>query len=278
MTPRATTVNVTVDGMPGFDFRYRQSGKPVTVETFPFRSTETLSRGDLLALADGRASLATTGDSRLVGAAVETLDGEPGTTSIRVVVDADAVYAVNDPRRRDKGASLDLTGSTGAQGVARGVEADLVVDVESAAGEDTLVRINGDRHYAPPQAAVPLLGQLTGGELNAAIARYHAEQLGRGPTKAHAFYRDNILVIVLEDTMTRGERTLVASGSADTVLETRLAFQNAMRPYLRSAIERLTGTKVLAFMSANHLSPDLAAEVFYLDRPVPREPDPEDLA
>jgi uncharacterized protein YbcI len=268
--------------MPGFDFRYRRSGKPVTVETFPFRDTETLSRGDLLALADGGASLAITGDSGLVGAAVETLDGEAGTTSIRVVVDADAVYAVNDTRRRDKGASLDLTGSTGAQGVARGVEADLVVDVDSAAGEETLVRINGDRHYAPPQAAVPLLGQLTGGELNAAIARtvahYHAEQLGRGPTKAHAFYRDNILVIVLEDTMTRGERTLVGSGSADTVLETRLAFQNAMRPYLRSAIERLTGTKVLAFMSANHLSPDLAAEVFYLDRPVPREPEPEDLA
>jgi hypothetical protein len=33
-------------------------------------------------------------------------------------------------------------------------------------------------------------------------------------------------------------------------------------------IERLTGCKMLAFMSSNSLDPDVAAELFLLDRPV----------
>jgi hypothetical protein len=33
-------------------------------------------------------------------------------------------------------------------------------------------------------------------------------------------------------------------------------------------VEALTGCKVEAFMSTNHLDPDYAAELFVLDRPV----------
>jgi uncharacterized protein YbcI len=49
------------------------------------------------------------------------------------------------------------------------------------------------------------------------------------------------------------------------VLDMRHKFQEAMRPELVGAVEELTGRKVVAFMSDNHIDPDMAAEVFILD-------------
>jgi uncharacterized protein YbcI len=263
----------------GFTFRYRLSGKPPTINDFVFNTSRTISRGDLVNLEGGEVDLGATGDTALVGAALETLDGEASTTSINVIVDADAVYGVHDPRARRKGATLDLHGPTGAQGVGPSQNAELVVDVDSTPDDETLVFINDSKHYGPTPPAEPA-ERLLGGELNAAIARtivhHHAEHLGRGPTRAQAIHRDNIVVVVLEDTMTRGERNLVASGHSDAVLHLRRAYQDMMAPYLRSAIERLTGCNVVAFMSANHHAPDLAAELFVLDRPVPGPQDRRD--
>jgi uncharacterized protein YbcI len=123
-----------------------------------------------------------------------------------------------------------------------------------------------------PGAELRPEGRLSGGELNAAVARLivgcHRKYLGRGPTKAQAFYRDNVLVAVLENTMTRAEESLAADGSGDAVLDVRRAIHRAMQADLVTAVERLTGCKVLAFMSSNHLRPDMASEVFVLDAPV----------
>ena len=266
--------------MSGFAFGYRLNGQPPTIERFPFKSTQTISRGDMLSIDGGAVEPARAGASGLVGAALETLDGEARTTAIRAIVDADAVYAVRDPRIRLKGAVLDLTGDGVAQAVGAGPKGNFVVDVDSRADEVTYVFINGASHYAPGRP-VASGERPVGGALNAAIARtvvrYYAEQLGRGPTRARAFFRDNIVVIVLEDTMTQAERSLLTAGQDDAVLNTKSAVQHALAPYLKSAIERLTGCKVRAFMSANHLEPDLAAELFVLDRPVPGQP-AEELA
>jgi uncharacterized protein YbcI len=258
--------------VPGFRFSYRISGKSATVKTFVFKNTETLSRGDMLNLEDGKVDLGATGDSALIGAAVETVDGEAGTTAIQVIVDADAVYGVEDPSVRSKRSMLDLKGPTGAQGLGASVNADFVVDVDTSANEETLVRIGGGRHYEQ----LPTVGdqeRLIGGALNAAIARsvvrYHAEQRGRGPTKAQAFHRDNVIVVVLQGVMTQAERSLVDGARADAMLHARQAFHEIMHPFLRSTVERMTGCKVRAFMSADHVDPDLAAELFILDRPVP---------
>lgn len=38
-----------------------------------------------------------------------------------------------------------------------------------------------------------------------------------------------------------------------------------MRDELVEAVERLSGHKVIAFMSQNHIDPDLAAELFVLE-------------
>ena len=45
----------------------------------------------------------------------------------------------------------------------------------------------------------------------------------------------------------------------------RRAYQEAMTTDCIAAIEDLTGRTVLAFMSANHIDPDVAAELFVLE-------------
>jgi uncharacterized protein YbcI len=113
---------------------------------------------------------------------------------------------------------------------------------------------------------------LKGGALNAAISnavvRLLSEYVGKGPTKARSIHSGKIVLCILEDTMTKAERSLATDGKEDWVLRMRHAFQLTMRKDLTAAVEELTNRKVVAFMSANHVEPDLAAEVFVLDEPI----------
>jgi uncharacterized protein YbcI len=113
--------------------------------------------------------------------------------------------------------------------------------------------------------------QLTGGQLNAALAnaivQIHNEYLGRGPSRGRAFFRDTVIVVLMEEALTKAERSLVKSGREDHVLARRQEFQRTMEGDVIQAVEALTGCKVLAFMSDNHIDPDIAVELFVLDRP-----------
>lgn len=117
-----------------------------------------------------------------------------------------------------------------------------------------------------------LLETSTAGELNAAISNAIVGLLsryaGRGPTKARTMHSGNFVLCVLEDTMTTAERSLAAGGHEDFVLQGRHALQDTMQEDLTAAVEALTHRKVAAFMSVNHIAPDVAAEVFVLDEPL----------
>jgi uncharacterized protein YbcI len=104
--------------------------------------------------------------------------------------------------------------------------------------------------------------------------QYHRSHTGRGPTKAQAFYRNNVIVVLLEGMLTKAERALIASGRPDAVRLMRNAFQDTMRSDLVATVEELTGTPVVAFMSSNQLEPDMAVAVFVLAEPVRGEPTP----
>jgi uncharacterized protein YbcI len=110
-----------------------------------------------------------------------------------------------------------------------------------------------------------------GGSLNAeistAIVRLLREYTGRGPTKAHTTIRDNVVLVMLEQALTKGEQVLVQKGRGDNVLALRHEYQEAMRDESSDKIAELTGRNVLAMMSANHLDPDLAAEIYVLEAP-----------
>jgi uncharacterized protein YbcI len=97
------------------------------------------------------------------------------------------------------------------------------------------------------------------------VVRLLREFTGRGPTKAKATINSDSVMVLLSDTLTRGERKLVATGKAEHVLQLRHEFQLVMRDELIEAVEGVTGRRVIAFMSQNHVDPDLAVEVFILE-------------
>jgi uncharacterized protein YbcI len=96
------------------------------------------------------------------------------------------------------------------------------------------------------------------------IVRLLSEYTGRGPTKARTHFNDNLITVVVKDLLTKGERSLIRDGKADLVLETRRAYQLTMSDDLTAGIQEITGRHVIAFLSANHIDPDIAIESFIL--------------
>ena len=99
---------------------------------------------------------------------------------------------------------------------------------------------------------------------NAAV-QLTREYTGRGPTKAKTTITDDLVVIVMRDTMLKAEKTLAEHGEAQTVVDVRRRFQDAMREDYVATVEEATGRRVLAFLSDNHIDPDLAVEIFVLE-------------
>lgn len=116
------------------------------------------------------------------------------------------------------------------------------------------------------------LQPLRGGELNAAVTRevirVQSESQGRGPKKAFSFHNGNVLITVLEEVLTPAERNLAANGDAEAVLNMRRLYQQSMASELKACIGAVTGRRVVAFMSDNHIEPDMAVETFILDQPL----------
>jgi uncharacterized protein YbcI len=90
------------------------------------------------------------------------------------------------------------------------------------------------------------------------------EYTGRGPTKARTVINTDSVMILFGDTLTKGERKLADNGDGEMVLQMRHRFQEAMREDLIALVETTMVRKVVAFMSTNHIDPDMAAEVFVL--------------
>jgi uncharacterized protein YbcI len=97
------------------------------------------------------------------------------------------------------------------------------------------------------------------------VVRVMSEYTGRGPTKARTSIDGDLVSVLLRDTLTKGERSLVADGRSQLVLDMRKAFQMTMRDDLVAGVEQIMGRKVVAFMSDNHIDPDVAAETFVLE-------------
>jgi uncharacterized protein YbcI len=108
---------------------------------------------------------------------------------------------------------------------------------------------NGSRAAAISNGTVRLLNEYT----------------GRGPTRARTYINDQLVSIVLRDGLTKGERSLVTEGESELVLDLRKAFQRTMRDDLVALVEDVTGGTVIAFLSANHIDPDIAVETFVLE-------------
>jgi uncharacterized protein YbcI len=120
-------------------------------------------------------------------------------------------------------------------------------------------------HGAAQQGAVR--GQLSA-DISSAVVHLFSKHTGRGPTKARTTLDADLVVVLLRDNMTKGEKSLVHAGKAAEVLQIRRTFQETMRAELVEAVERLTKRNVVSFMSANDIDPDAAAEIFLLDQAI----------
>ena len=98
------------------------------------------------------------------------------------------------------------------------------------------------------------------------MVRLYKEQFGRGPTKARTSWAGpDMLLCVLEDTLTPAERNLAAMHEHQRLRDTRMFFQYASVKEFCEPVERLTGRKVRAFVSGLDSAVDgLATEVFVL--------------
>lgn len=132
----------------GFKFEYLQDsgdGYP-TIQHIPYKDSEIITKGDLLNLESGEVDLAATGDTTMLGIALNTGLGVDSTTLMDVIVDPDAVYSVYDPNVRLKGANLDIAGATGNYTIATDSNSDLEVVAPSTASERTFVKISHGSH------------------------------------------------------------------------------------------------------------------------------------
>ena len=112
-------------------------------------------------------------------------------------------------------------------------------------------------------------GPLNGESLLAAISHdmvlLHAQSHGREPATAKTLMMgDDLLACVLGGVYTTIEKTLIELQRTTLVQETRSLFQQAMQGRFIETVERLSGRRVLAFISNQHVGPDLEIELFVL--------------
>jgi uncharacterized protein YbcI len=98
------------------------------------------------------------------------------------------------------------------------------------------------------------------------MVRLYKEQFGRGPTKTRALWAGpDVLVVVLEDTLTPPEQNLVKMAEHKRLRDLRTFFQYASAPEFCEPIERITGRKVRAFISGIDTEAEgLSIETFVL--------------
>ena len=103
-------------------------------------------------------------------------------------------------------------------------------------------------------------------QVSSAMVRIYKEQFGRGPERVRSFYAGpDSLVCFLENTLTPVERTLATIGEQQRLRDMRMLFQYAAEDEFRSAIEQITGRKVIAFVSGIDVRADVASELFTLE-------------
>jgi uncharacterized protein YbcI len=96
------------------------------------------------------------------------------------------------------------------------------------------------------------------------IVRLQAEYYGKGPTRAKTYIVEDLVVVVLEESFTRAEKTLAERGEKDAIEHIRRRFQQQMADDFTSVVEQATGRKVRVFLSETNIDLDVSVETFLL--------------
>jgi uncharacterized protein YbcI len=96
------------------------------------------------------------------------------------------------------------------------------------------------------------------------IVRLQAEYYGKGPTRAKTYIVEDLVIVVLEESFTRAEKTLAERGERDAIEHIRRRFQQQMAEDFTSVVEQATGRKVRVFLSETNIDHDVSVETFLL--------------
>jgi len=122
---------------------------------------------------------------------------------------------------------------------------------------------DGRRPHAGPRD--PLTGDDLLAAVTDAMVALHKRYHHREPMTAKSMLMSNeMLACVMGGVYTDVEKTMIELQRQTIVQQTRSAFQTAMQDRFISEVERLSGRRVLAFMSNSHVGPDLEIELFVL--------------
>ena len=106
------------------------------------------------------------------------------------------------------------------------------------------------------------------GEMRAMISRemvrLQAEYYGKGPTRAKTYIVEDLVVVVLEESFTRAEKTLAERGEREAIQHIRRRFQQHMADSFTSVVEQASGRKVRVFLSETDIDSDVSVETFLL--------------
>jgi uncharacterized protein YbcI len=96
------------------------------------------------------------------------------------------------------------------------------------------------------------------------IVRLQAEYYGKGPTRAKTYIVEDLVVVVLEESLTRAEKTLAERGEREAIAHIRRRFQEQMADEFTTVVERATGRKVRVFLSQTNIEQDVSVATFLL--------------
>ena len=96
------------------------------------------------------------------------------------------------------------------------------------------------------------------------MVRLQSEYYGKGPTRAKTYIVDDLVVVVLEESFTRAEKTLVERGEREAIQQIRRRFQQQMAESFIGIVEQATGRRVRVFLSETDVDQDVSVETFLL--------------
>lgn len=117
-----------------------------------------------------------------------------------------------------------------------------------------------------PAPDTPLEGEELLAAVTDSLVALHMRYHHREPISAKTMLMSNeLLACVMGGVYTEVEKTMIELQRHTIVQETRSAFQTAMQDRFIAEVERLSGRRVLAFISNCHVGPDLEVELFVLE-------------
>lgn len=106
-------------------------------------------------------------------------------------------------------------------------------------------------------------------EQKAAAARKMTEiykrYVGRGPALAKTYLEDDVVAVLLANTLTKAELALADRDQPDQIRRLRREFQKVIESDMQAMIEDTFGRPVKAFLSDHSVYPDYALETFILE-------------